>query len=603
MPEEISPRHVALAVKAGFERTRNYRRARAMFMNAYSGQYFRADKRLGGLEPINLIFNAIRATVPQIVMKNPSNKIGTDYLMHKFYAELLSLAVDRVEKDINLKDTIREWVVDAFFGIGILKTSLCASGQCLVLDDRDVDPGAIYTERISIDNFTFDPDCTALDRSWFMGDRVRLPRAELLAMPNINVDLVAKLGSAQQNVENNKRTELLSKKRLVHETMQNLRDYVDVVQVWIPSANIIVLMPDPQQAIFDEFISTNEYYGPDDGMYTFLPLTPPVPDNPLPVAPVGIWYDLHKMANEMFVKIMDQAGRQKDLVFYEPGNADEAQEAWEAPDGTWIKSSNPKGFAQVNLGGQEKGNEVWLAQLATWFNFVSGNPEQMGGQKSNAKTATQAEILQANATVSLEDVRGIVYDRTSQVSKKIAWFLHYDPLIQVPLVRRVTGGQDQQVWLTPEQKRGDFLEYFFKLLPKSMQKLDPIIRTKRIIEYASTVIPQAVMAATAMLQLGYPFNLQRYLTKIAEEMDIGDWINDMFDDPEFRQRLQLQMLMGPMNPGGGKVGQNGGGSAQSTQNGGYANVQRKTTSPQQDQNAEAQTTSAISQSARIAGVF
>ena len=76
-----------------------------------------------------------------------------------------------------------------------------------------------------------------------------------------------------------------------------------------------------------------------------------------------------------------------------------------------------------------------------------------------------------------------------------------------------------------------------------MQKLDPIIRTKRIIEYASTVIPQATMAAQSMLMLGYPFNLQRYLTKIAEEMDIGDWINDMFDDPEFRQRLQLQMLM------------------------------------------------------------
>ena len=603
MPETITPQKFALAVKAGFERTRNYRRSRMMFMNEYVGQYFRANKRLGGMEPINLIFNAIRSTVPQIVMKNPSNKVGSDYIEHKFYAELLSLAIDRVEMDINLKETLREWIVDAFFGIGILKTGLCTSGQCLSIGDRDVDPGAIYTERISIDNFTFDPDCTALDRSWFMGDRIRLPREELLAMPGVNEALVMRLGKAAQNSEQTKPVEILSKKNLVHQTMQNLRDYVDIVQCWIPSANALVILPDPNQAIFEEFISQQEYYGPDSGMYTFLPLTPPVPDNPLPVAPVGIWYDLHKMANEMFIKIMDQAGRQKDLVFYDPGNGDEAQEAWESPDGSWIKSSNPKGFQQVSIGGQERGNEVWLNQLSTWFNFVSGNPEQMSGSKSSAKTATQAEILQANATVSIEDIRGIVYERTSQVSRKIAWYLHYDPLIQVPLVRRQTGGQEVQVWLTPEQRQGDFLNYTFKLLPKSMQKLDPIIRTKRIIEFASNVIPQAVMAAQSMLMMGLPFNLQRYLTKVAEELDIGDWIMDMFDDPEFRARLQLQLLLGPMSPQKGQVGQSGGGNAQSAQNGGYANAQRSVQSPNAEKNADAQTTAAMSQSARVVGMF
>ena len=214
--------------------------------------------------------------------------------------------------------------------------------------------------------------------------------------------------------------------------------------------------------------------------------------------------------------------------------------------------------------------------------------------------------------MSLEDVRGIVYSRTADISEKIGWFLHYDPLIFLPLIRRAEGGQEEQVILSEEQKRGDFLKFIFKTLPKSMSRLDPAVRTKRIVEFTGTIIPQTVMAAQAMLMMGLPFNLQRYLTKIAQELDIGDWIADMFDDPDFVARLQLQLLMGPLNPNKGSTGGSGGanassknkgGTSQGVQNGGFANAMRAISSPKQEQRQDAQAGANDGQSRMQGGYF
>ncbi len=600
MPENLYYDQVATAVMKGFERTRNYRISRSLFMKAYVGQHFRADRALTGEEPLNLIFNAIRATVPQIVMQTPGNTIGTDYIEHKLYAELLALAVDRTERNINLADTFRAWIVDAFFGIGILKTGLCTSGQCVMVGDKTVDPGAIYTEVVSIDNFTFDPDCTHLDRAWFMGDKIRIPRADLMSIAGIRQDLVEALPKASNVSPDVRKTEELSKRYGPAPKVQQLRDYVDVIQVYLPTAKKLLLMADPRQIKMQDFLYQTDYNGPDSGLYTFLALTPPVPDNPLPVAPIGVWYDLHQMANRMFVKVMDQAGRQKDIVFYQPGQADEAQDAWEARDGSFIKSTNPSGFQTVSIGGQKNSNESWLGQLSMWFNFMAGNPDQMSGLASNSETATQAEILQSNAGITLQDVRQITYQAGSRVSEKIAWYIHYDPLLKAPLIRRPSGAKEEQIILTPDMRRGDFLEYFFKLIPKSMSKLDPIIRTKRIMEFCAKIIPQAVLAAQGMLQMGLAFNLQKYLTKVAEELDLSDWIVEMFDDPDFKARLQLMMMLGPKGNTG--LGGNGG-MAQAGQNGGFAGAQSEVLSPGQEQNQARQSTAGDAQGARIAGAF
>jgi hypothetical protein len=309
---------------------------------------------------------------------------------------------------------------------------------------------------------------------------------------------------------------------------------------------------------------------------------------------VGIWYDLHVRANRVMVKMLDQIDNQRDVTFYDPAMVDELEQLKESVNDDYIPSTNPKGINVVSLGGQNPKNEVALQELQTWYNYMSGNPDQMSGNRvgvgGGEETATKTMTLQNNATIGLEDMRDIVYDQTAEVMRRIAWFLHTDPLIELPLTKRKSGGEEIQLSLTPEERQGDFLDYAFKIVARSMTKMDPMTRTKRIIEFCTNIMPNGVLAAQSMMSIGVPFNLQKYYTQIAFEMGIGEWVEDLFQDPEYMQKLQIMMLLGPGNPG--KAGGSTEGAAQNK------GATTKTLIPTagQEFNQGAQETAAVGQS-------
>jgi len=150
-------------------------------------------------------------------------------------------------------------------------------------------------------------------------------------------------------------------------------------------------------------------------------------------------------------------------------------------------------------------------------------------------------------------MRDIVYDIAADISKKEAWYIHTDPLIKMPLTKRVTGDQEIQIWLTPEQRQGDWAELTFEIVKRSMNVVEPALRAKRIIEFNTNVLPAIMMAAYQAMQIGIPFNVQRAVMQAAEELGIEDAISEVFNDPTFQQRMQLFMQMGPKDAGKGQI--------------------------------------------------
>lgn len=596
MAETVTPQKIQMAVKRGFQRMQRYRRARAMFIKEFVGSYYRNTRGLTGDEPINLIFHTIRTIVPNLVMKSPVNELTTRYTPQKMYGELLGLAIDETEREINLKKTLRAWIVNAIFAFGVTKTGVAASGEMLQFGDQNIDPGQVYTSIVDLDDFVFDPVCTDISKSAFLGSRIRVPRQVLLDTKGYNTDLVMKLPRARFNTNN--RVEDLTKKSMSTMEMYTLQDFVDVVELWVPEANALVTIPDPDQIMFDDYLRLTDYYGPKEGPYTLLTFTPPVPNNPFPVAPVSLWYDIHKIANRMFKKMMDQADRQKDILLYNPAQADEAQDVIESRDGDSVASVSPKDMVVASFGGQNRNNETMLSELQVWYNYISGNPDQMAGnipgRQRGKETATRSQILQSNANIGIEDARDILYDGAAAISRKIGWYLHTDPLINIPLTKRVTGGKQIQLFLTPEQRQGDFLKFVFKIRQRSMSRLDPTIRSKRIVEFATNLMPAMMNAAMIAAQMGIEFNIRKAVTDLANELGIIEDVQDWFDDPEFEQKMMMIMKMGPQNAG--KAGQ---ASAEGVmQNGGFP-MQRNIMTPGQEQNQGAQVIAGEAQSAML----
>lgn len=555
MSVELTAKVVSEAVKEGFERMRRYRKARAMFVKDYVGHYFRSEHGLTGEMPINLVFLAIHALVPTLIQREGFNKVQTDFLNQKEYAEMLGLALNRLQRKLKLKDVLRASVVDMCFGFTVLKTSVAADGMLLqTADDQDVPLGQIFTDSISLDDFTFDPTATAFDKSAFMGHRVRVPRS-MLEEYGWDKDLLEQLPSANEHPRESQWVQSITQDGKKAARMHELQDYVYVVEVHVADADAIVYVPDPYQTTLDDFLHTQEYVGPDGGPYTIGALTQPVPDNPFPIAPVGMWRDLNDMANIIFKKFMGQSERQKDILLYRPELADVADAIRTALDGEAIGCTDPKGINVASFGGQNPDNQNMVQELKGWFNYIAGNPDQLMGAGNTADTATEYSGNQANASVRIEDMRDRIADVHADISRKQAWHLHTDPLMfdgnapGIPLIRRVTGGQEVQLFLTPEQRKGDWLDFTFEIVKRSMTVLEPILRSRRLMEFHTSVIPSLAQSAMVMMQMGVEFNLPRALMQAAEEMGIAEAVQEVFQDPEFQKRMQILQSMGPQQTG------------------------------------------------------
>lgn len=596
MPDQVefTAKKISEAAKEGIWRLQTYRASRAMFVKDYVGNYFCKPRGMTGEYPINLVFLAIRALIPNLVMKHGVNKVTTEILAHKDFAELLGLGLDVSQRQRKLKKILRAGLVDMCFGFSIYKTSIWASGELLpIRDNVNCDPGQIYTDLVDLDDFVLDATCRSFEEAALIGHNVRTPRYKLLDQ-DFNEELIMKLPKADSLQIKDGKIQNLSQSDNNQQTTADLQDYVNVIELWIPEANAICYVPHPEQTSFDDFLKVTDYYGPSDGPYTFGSLTPPVPNNPLPVAPVGVWRDLNEIANRMFKKFMEQGDRQKDILLYKPAYADEADGVRTEQDGGSLAIEDPDAVKVVSFGGQNKDNETMITQLRWWFNYMAGNPDQMAGVSSSATTqrATEVQMLQANQSVTTEDMRDIIADVNGEISKKESWFMIHDPLINVPLSKRTSGGKMVQVWFTPEQRQGDWEEFTFKIKKRSMQIMEPQLRARAIMDFNTNVIPSVAASAQIFMQLGIPYNVPRALMVAAEELGIEDIMVEVFEDPTFVQRWQMFMQQGPQDAGKGQALNLGA----VLQNGGSA-MARPIASPVTEFNQNAQMTAAMGQSA------
>ncbi len=560
---KITPQNLSKAVGISFAKFDHLRKARGRFLQQMVGRFYRAnrnwDKEEGKAAPINLLHSAATTLVPNLVYANPKVKVRTNVLAFSDYASTLELASNHLADRIDLRMSLRKVIYDAIFMAGFMKTGLASASQYINFDGATVEVGQPYAERVDPDDMIIDPMARDWNQQRFIGNRFRVALSDLEELSTVyDPDELKRL--AKWNEKRNA-SELVGTE---HDTRYNeIEEYVDLVEVYLPREKQIVTFPYQKGAVMEKFLRIADYQGPDTGPYHLLGFTP-VSDNVMPVAPAHIWYDLHILGNRIARKLARQAERQKNVLAYNRSAEEDANLIADAIDGESVPVDDVDKMKEVKYGGAGEESYQWMEWVKRQFSETAGNTDLLQGNSTNTPTLGQAEILQANTSVRLSDMQNLVYKFTSDVSRDLAFLLHTDPLIDLPLIKRVRG-TETQVFYTPEMRRGDFFDYTFQVQPYSMARPDPNMAVRRKLEFATQVIPAAAQAATL---LGPGFKIGPFLKQMAQEVNLEgaeEWLDDEAFQEWIMLKVQQEMMMGdqgkatenakpaaapaPMNPG------------------------------------------------------
>jgi hypothetical protein len=529
------------AVELGFQRMQSMREARYKFLAQYVGPFYSRNKGAEGSDerkasPINLMYNAVTTLVPNLAFNDPRVRIATQVMPYRGYAGTFELATNHLIQKIRLRDTLRKVITDALFTAGFVKTGLAVSGQTLNLEGKYCHIGEPFADRVDPDDMVIDPMARDWHEQQFVGNRFRVHKQELIELGIYDERQVQKLRSRYQAGGVNKEASSLSGDRNVLQTFNgDVAEYVDLVELYLPKEQLIVTLPFGPGYTDEDVLRVVEYEGPEHGPFHMLGFAY-VPDNVLPVAPASIWYYLQVLGNRVARKIGRQAERMKTVLAYDGSAVEDAKEISEADDGETVRVDNIDGIKEVNFGGTTENAYSYLSWVETEFSKMAGNIDLISGAQSDENTLGQTEILQNNGQVRLQDMQNLTYQFTAEVTHDLAFMLHTDPLIDMMLVKRV-GGVDQQARYTPEMREGDFLDYTYSIIPYSMARTDPEKKVRRIMEFISTGIPAI---AQAYQLLGPMLNIENIINLVAREVGI-DEADEIINSQVLQQMIQMQI--------------------------------------------------------------
>jgi len=299
---------------------------------------------------------------------------------------------------------------------------------------------------------------------------------------------------------------------------------------------------------------TVEWDGPEGGPYDTLVFRS-FPDSIIGIPIVYTWLDLNKIVNSIVTKMRDQVRREKSVGVYDLASTEDAERIRTASDGELVGvSGGRESVGELKYGGFNEQSFPFLMFLLHQWSQTGPNLDVTGGRKIDAPTLGQEQMMMSNAAREIDDMIQQTYEATKSVSRKLAWFLWTDPLIVMPLIKRVAG-MNLDVEYSEAAKEGDFFDYSFDIEPFSMMRMNPEMRYQKLMQFVQGyILPTAQIAAQQGTMLDVP-ELAKDFARYLGITNLEDWYKSM---------MPAMPGMNPYSPEQGTVsgvGQDGGGGS------------------------------------------
>jgi hypothetical protein len=503
--------------------------------------------------PVNFLEMALNIYRRQVAAKAPRVMVRSKMDEHLSFADDLEIALNLAIEDIRFDDTMRRWVLEAMFGMGIMKVGLAPSNQKEILGFTH-DPGQPFADVVDFEDFVFDITAKRWDQMQFCGNRYSLPYEAVEDLKMFKAKDIVRYERRTTNEQGDQKiANLVDDGGSYGE--ESYMDLVELWDIWLPyDGKVCTFQADPNGGIENRApLREVDWEGPESGPYHLLAFGD-VPGQIMPLPPAALMIDLHELGNRVFRRLGRQADRQKTITLVASANQDDGKRITDSSDGDAIAVDRPEATKDVRFGGVDQASLAFFQQLRQLTSYFGGNLETLGGLNNATNTASQEQLVKSQATMRIADMQERATAAAGSVIKSIAWYMWSDPVRTYRVPKKIPGtDMTIQSEIKPEIRNGEFPDYAIEIVPFSMQSRTPSERLQTLMQVMQTyVAPMAPM----LQQRGLVPDIEKFL-KISAELSGTPEILDLVT------KVQPEELMqGPPAPGGGA----GGSPANTTRN-------------------------------------
>ena len=406
--------------------------------------------------------------------------------------------INRVAANMDIKTTLQECVLDAFFLMSGVKVRMADAGLAEIDPNVWLDVGKPWVDRISFSDLILDMPSKSLRTMRFYGDRYRAPFAEVRARDDFDESVTKKMApsSKQNQNDNGDRADMIATGNAVDD--DELEPMCWLMDLYLPghgddegqlvtcSADNDLLWP----------LKVQKWYGHKQGPYKFLSFGW-VPDNPIPDAPAKQLVLLDRLMNTLYGKLAHQARRQKNIVMVPKGQEQDGLALKRAVDGEFPMVIDPKSAVPVSFPGVDGNTHAFFLAAAEVYNTQSGNERALGGLATEADTATQEQMLFRGAGGRIAFLKQQVQNFASDIFREIGQLMWDDENLEVESSMEVeqTGYYIDTSW-KPGKRTGLKDHYEFSVEPNSMAYQPPEMKVQKLDNFIQkfTMVQPAIQA-------------------------------------------------------------------------------------------------------------
>jgi hypothetical protein len=518
--------------EASFQRLQQFRMERASSLREFVGKHYSwqgAQKDV----PVNHLEQGIAIYTRSLAAKNPDILITSPVPELKPTAKLFQTALGELLRRpaVDFERALRRLIIDALFTMGVAKIGMTTDDDSdFNTDDADDEiktPPTPFFDVVDFDDWVHDSSARRWEDCRFMGHRFRMPLSKAREIESFSREARSKLTDSDKLNRPYEMASSLSYPEANSFSGKELEPSVDLWCIFLPRERLeVIFQCDPKPAAA---LLVKKWDGPEEGPYERLCFTE-VPNNVMPLSPVQNWRALHDLSNSIFRKMDRQARAYKAVTLYQDGASKDAERLRDASDGDMIKTQDPNRINRTESGGVNANLLGFWSQVKQVTSLFQGNMEALGGLSPQSPTLGQDRLLNQNASARLSDMGQSVENCVQRIVKRLGEYLFYDPLIELPLTYENPHlGISIPVKWTPEERRGEFLDYNFTLVPYSMQPQSPQQRLQTIMQ----ILP-------IYAQMGVQFNVPRLTELIAQYAQIQDLDSIVLPGSYVPQQMQGQ---------------------------------------------------------------